>query len=175
VDLAGRYLYSPPIYISTPHPINEAFRVGQLALARNILDLALENLQQAALIEPESADILYAIGEIYRLQGEPIKALSAYESAVEIDGDFAPAYLGRARLMRQLDPKAEVQEDLEQAIDLDPDLESAARIDRLSPGEGRNRISSRIPGSCGTDHAWITLVHLYLARHTCCRRTPAGP
>ncbi|OGO33022.1 MAG: hypothetical protein A2Z16_14310 [Chloroflexi bacterium RBG_16_54_18] len=112
--------YTPTsIYISTPHPINEAFRVGQLALSRNNLDVALENLQQAILIEPESADILYAIGEIHRLQGEPIKALSAYEGAVEIDSDFAPAYLGRARLMRQLDPKAEVREDLELAIELD--------------------------------------------------------
>ncbi len=113
--------YTPtPIYISTPHPINEAYRVGQLALSRKNLDFALENLQQAVLIEPESADILYAIGEIHRLQGDPIKALSAYESAVEIDSGFAPAYLGRARLMRQLDPKADVQEDLELAIDLDP-------------------------------------------------------
>lgn len=113
--------YTPTaLYVSTPHPINEAYRVGQVALARNNLDIALQNLQQALLIEPSSADILVAIAEVQRLKGDHIKALSSFENALEIDPEFAPAYLGRARLLRQLDSKADVQDDLEKAIELDP-------------------------------------------------------
>lgn len=113
--------YTPtPVYISTPHPINEAYRVGQLALSRNELESALENLQQAIKIEPASPDILYTLGEIYRGQGELSQALTAFESAIEIDSEFAPAYLGRGRLFRQLDPSADIQSDLEKAVELDP-------------------------------------------------------
>lgn len=158
--------YTPtPVYISTLHPINEAYRVGLLALSRNNLEFAMENLNQAIKIEPHSPDILYTLGEVYRAQGETIKALSAFESALEIDGQFAPAYLGRARLLRQLDPKAGVQDDLELAVELDPhfgeaQLELAAYL--LEKGDTAGAL---VPLAAAAE-IWPAspLVHLHKAR-----------
>ncbi len=47
--------------------------------------------------EPESADIYYMIGEIYRQQGKYTEALKELNQAIKINPDFAPAYLSRAR------------------------------------------------------------------------------
>ena len=113
--------YTPtPVYIATAHQINEAYRVGQRALGRGQLDLALENFEQAMQMEPDAADLPYFIGEIYRIQRDFETALSFYEKTIEIDPEFAPAYLGRARALLGLDPKTEVLQDLEDAIEIDP-------------------------------------------------------
>src|SRR5690606_21285594 len=92
--------YTPtPLFVTTPHPITEAFRSGERAFLRGDLQTALEFFQQAAKIEPGSPDIYYYIGECYRLTGSYELAVQAYNQAVEVDPEFGPAYLGRARAL----------------------------------------------------------------------------
>lgn len=115
--------YTPtPLYINTPHPISEAYRLGQRAIARGDYVIAIRFLKDAIQNEPNAADIYYYMGEIHRLTGNYEEALAAYKQALTVDPSFAPAYLGRARASSALDPQFDMGEDLVQAIDSDSKL-----------------------------------------------------
>lgn len=114
--------YTPtPLYVNTPHPISEAYRAGLWAFQSGDLESMLQYMQQAAHDEPQSADLQFFVGESFRALGDNLSALAAYEKAIEVDPNFAPAYVGRARVNLELDPEAEIESDLQKAIDLDPD------------------------------------------------------
>jgi tetratricopeptide (TPR) repeat protein len=118
--------YTPtPLYVNTPHPVSEAYQAGLRSMNVSDYSSMLQFMQQAANIEPNAADLQYYIGEAYRMIGEYDKALEAYEKALSIDKNFAPAYLGRARVRLQIEPTAEIEDDLKQAILLDPTLGEA--------------------------------------------------
>ena len=113
--------YTPtPIYVNTPHPVSEAFRSAQRARQRGDLAATLRFLQQALQVDPNAADIQYTIGEIYREQGEYEQALQAYNLTIEMNENFGPAYLGRARATVAQNPKANIAKDLDLAIEKDP-------------------------------------------------------
>lgn len=124
--------YTPtPLFVTTPHPITEAFRSGERAFLRGDLQTALEFFQQAAKIEPGSPDIYYYIGECYRLTGSYELAVQAYNQAVEVDPEFGPAYLGRARALLEDSPRADVSADLDLAVEYAPDF-GEAYLQRLA-------------------------------------------
>ena len=112
--------YTPtPVYVNTPHPVNEAFRVGLRAFGQGNLITALQYIQQASKVDPKSADIQYYLGEIHRMQGEYEQALDDYANALELNANFAPAFLGRAQVNLALNKKADVSDDLKSAIEKD--------------------------------------------------------
>ena len=118
--------YTPtPEYINTPHPISEAYRLAQRASDRHDLEAALGFYKDASRNEPNAADIQYHIGEVERLRGNYEAAFTAYDQAILIDPNFAPAYLGRTRARLAFEPDADVGEDLIQAVDKDPNLAEA--------------------------------------------------
>ena len=115
--------YTPtPLYVLTARPINSksAFEAGLRFLAAKDYKNALALFQQAEGLEPSAPDITYYIGEVYRLQADFPNALVAYQQAIKKDGNFAPAFLGRALAHLGLNPKADVKDDLNAAISLDP-------------------------------------------------------
>lgn len=115
--------YTPtPLYVDTPHPISESYRLGQRAFERGDLSAAKGYFKDAIRNEPNSADLHYYVGEVNRLEGNYEGALTAYDSAIEVDTYFAPAYLGRSRVLSSLSPTYDVSEDLTQAINYDPNL-----------------------------------------------------
>jgi tetratricopeptide (TPR) repeat protein len=88
--------YTPvPLYVNTPHPILEAYRAALRAYARSDYKTMLSFMQQASVEDPNSADLQYYVGEAHHLLGNYEEALDAYEKAIEINQNFAPAYLGR--------------------------------------------------------------------------------
>lgn len=118
--------YTPtPLYIETPHPISEAFRAGIRAFHSGDLTSMLQFMQQAAQVEPGAPDTHYYVGEAFRLIGDLDKALEGYEMAIQTNPNFAPAFLGRARVQLARDPDADVVEDLTKAITDDPGLADA--------------------------------------------------
>lgn len=118
--------YTPtPVYVNTPHPISEAYRLGQRAYASNDWTTALRFFTDASKVDSQAADIRYHIGETQRMMGNLEGALQAYQDALALDANFAPALLGRARVQRMLDPESPVDEDLGQAIQNDPRLAEA--------------------------------------------------
>jgi len=118
--------YTPtPLYVNTPHPLSEDYRLAQRAFARGDLQTALIHFRSAARAEPNAPDLPYYLGEVLRLMGDYPAALEAYATALQLNPAFAPAYLGQARLNLALDPQANVSQDLEKAIEYDPNLGEA--------------------------------------------------
>lgn len=118
--------YTPtPLYVNTPHPISEAYRAGIRAFNEGDLEEMLRYMQQAARDEPDSADTTYYVGEAYRMLGDNQRAINAYTQAIQIKPDFAPAYLGRARVNISLGDLKAAEEDLQAAIMYDPEMVEA--------------------------------------------------
>ncbi len=120
--------YTPtPAYVRTPHMVIEAYSIAIRAFERGEWDQALDYMVQAATSQPDSADIPYQIGEIYRRGGDFNSAFDAYNKSIAIDASFAPAYLGRAQagLEGGLIDDSTARADLETAVQLDPILPEA--------------------------------------------------
>ncbi len=112
--------YTPtPMYVRTPHPISEAYRIGERSLGRGEYETALKFFLDASQVEPAAADIQYYIAESYLALGDPRAALEACEKAIALNEAFAPGYLCRARANLALELDSGVSEDLESALELD--------------------------------------------------------
>lgn len=124
--------YTPtPLYVNTPHPVTEAYRAGIRSLNNRNYSEMVFFMEQAVQAEPEAPDIHYYLGEAYLLSEEPENALYAYEKAIELNNNFAPAYLGRARALTAIDPEFDLEADLTQALVLDPNF-AAAHLDLIA-------------------------------------------
>ena len=124
--------YTPtPVYVNTPHPISEDYRIGQRAFGRGEWGLALRHFRNASQVQPEAADIQYLIGESQRMLGDYRAAINSYDMALSLNRNFAPAYLGRALASQAIDPEAEVGEDLVKAVEFDPYF-GLARLERAA-------------------------------------------
>ena len=118
--------YTPtPLIVNTPHPATEAYRAGIRSFNNQNYPEMIFFMQQAAEAEPDQADIQYYLGEAYLYSNEPENALYAYEKAIDLNPNFAPAYLGRARALSAIDPEFDLEGDLALSIELDPYLAPA--------------------------------------------------
>ena len=118
--------YTPtPLYVNTPHPATEAYRAGIREFTNRNYPEMIFFMQQAAQAEPDQADIQYYLGEAHLLSQKPENALFAYEKAIALNPNFAPAYLGRARALLAIDPDFDLEKDLSQAVALDPGFSEA--------------------------------------------------
>ncbi len=120
--------YTPtPAYGRTPHPVIEAYSIGLRAYDRGDWATAIPYFQQVINSDPNAADMYYLMGEAYRVEGNDSQAVSAYNSALHVNSDYAPAYLGLVRAGMDdgsLAP-SDAYKDLQTAIQLDPDLAEA--------------------------------------------------
>lgn len=113
-----------PRYVSTPHNRVEAYSLAIRALDEGNFSAAIEYFNQVLKTEPDSADIYYQIGECYRFLEDEDQAASAYQESIRINPEFAPAYLGQARLALYGNPVNLniAEQTLSTAYELDPDM-----------------------------------------------------
>ncbi|MBT3323378.1 MAG: tetratricopeptide repeat protein [Anaerolineae bacterium] len=126
--------YTPtPLYVNTPRSVQASDYGNAVKAAYRDEDweALIAAMEQIIIIEPESADPYYYIGEAYRFMGENGKAFNAYEEATSIDKDFGPAYLGKARVYLYINASADIGPNLNRAIDKDPYF-AEAYIDRAN-------------------------------------------
>jgi len=113
--------YTPvPLYVNTPHPRHEAYRLAIRAYERGNIDRMINFLEQTLEDEPEAVDVHYYLGEAYLSLGDYERAIQYYDDALKIDPNFAPVYLSRALLRRSINSKIDVIADLDKAIERDP-------------------------------------------------------
>ena len=90
--------YTPtPVYVNTPHPVIEDFRIAQRAFGRGDWETALRHFRNALQIEPGASDIQFMVGESQRMLGDYRAALETYNQVLEVNPSFAPAYLAEAK------------------------------------------------------------------------------
>lgn len=111
-----------PVYAVTPHNLVEAYTIAMRSFSRADWDSSVTYFKQVLTLQPDAVDVLYLLGETYRMQGKDETALSTFNQAIKDKPEFAPPYLGRARLNLSSDePDLETAlEDLQTAADLDP-------------------------------------------------------
>ena len=113
--------YTPvPLYVNTPHPVIEAYRAAVRSYVQSDWTSMLGFLGQAVTAEPNSPDLFYYTGEAYRMLGKYQDAVIAYGKALKINPYFSPAYLGRALAYEKINPKADIEGELNYAIQYDP-------------------------------------------------------
>jgi tetratricopeptide (TPR) repeat protein len=118
--------YTPiPLYVNTPHPAIEAYRAAIRSYERSDWTSMLGFIDQAVIAQPGEPDLLYYQGEAYRMMGNYQDAVIAYGNALKINPRFAPAYLGRALAYEKINPKADIEGELNYAIEYDPYLVDA--------------------------------------------------
>ena len=120
--------YTPtPIYAATPYDgvASDTYRGAITAYQRGDWDTVVQMMVQVATISPGSADTLYFVAEAYRMDGKYQDALEYYQAAIDVDPNFAPTYLGRARTNLAINPRRSVMADLDSAINLDPNYGEA--------------------------------------------------
>ncbi|MCF6277806.1 MAG: tetratricopeptide repeat protein [Anaerolineales bacterium] len=132
--------YTPtPLYVDTPRSI-EARDYNSAALSayrKGDWESVIVSMEQIAGIEPDKADPYYYIGEAHRFMGENAEAFDAYNRALEIDPDFGPANLGRARVLPFINSRVSILDDLNKAIKKSPDF-AEAYIERARYYMSRN-------------------------------------
>jgi tetratricopeptide (TPR) repeat protein len=124
--------YTPtPIYVNTPRSpqSRDQYRLAEQAYENGDWDSYISNMELILVLEPDSADIHYLIGEAYRFKGETSNALAEYKEAQNIAPNFSAPYLGEARVRLMADPGYNAQKLLDEAIDLDPNY-GEAYLDR---------------------------------------------
>jgi len=109
-----------PMIGVTPHP-EEAYDAGINALLKGDYETALSYFDQIIESVPNpSADVYYFRGEALRLSGSYGLALLAYDSAVNKNADYTPAYIGRARAFLARDDNESALADYDRALRREP-------------------------------------------------------
>jgi tetratricopeptide (TPR) repeat protein len=113
--------YTPvPLYVNTPHPRLEAHRLAMRAFDRGDYATMITFLEQTLREETEAPDLVYYLGEAYRMQEDYEKALEYYGDAIKLNPNFAPAYLSTGLVRKLLNPRYDILQDLNKAIERDP-------------------------------------------------------
>ena len=80
---------------------SQFYQSGSHALDEGDSRRAVSDLEQAALLKPDSSEIQNHLGIAYERSGQPAAALAAFERAVELDCDNAAASANLTALLRQ--------------------------------------------------------------------------
>lgn len=112
-----------------PGTINLHYRLGRALLMRShepgTLEEALEEFRAELKLNPNDAVAEFQVGQILQVQGRPRDALSHFERAVELDGEFPEALIAVAKERTRLERFDEAIDLLERALKLQPESEPA--------------------------------------------------
>lgn len=99
--------------------------LGILRLQTGRTREALPHLEKAVRARPQQVNYQMALGEAWRVLGQPGEALTCYEAAVALLPTNADLHNSMGIVLRDLDRKSEAVEHLELALKLDPGFNEA--------------------------------------------------
>ncbi len=112
--------YTPtPIYVSTAHPIIEAYAIAMRNYQKEDWNESVRFFLQAIGQQGDQADLYYHLGDAYLRLGDQSDAETAFEQAINTDSNFAPGYYGRATINLLNNKLNKAIEDLLISVDLD--------------------------------------------------------
>lgn len=116
-----------PMYVATPHNRLEAYNTALRAYDKGDWAKAEEYFKQVLVDEPNSADVYYHLGDVYRFEGKYTEAMSAYNQGIKLDANFAPSYLGKGQIYLAQSPVKleEALQNFSKAVELDPAYDEA--------------------------------------------------
>ncbi len=116
-----------PVLGVTPHASYEAYALGLSALDKGDYETLLASMDQLIDLELNTPDVHYFRGEALRNLERPREAVLAYDRAILLAPDFAPAYLGRGRALLAITLRekgeikpADLPQDFDRALERDP-------------------------------------------------------
>lgn len=113
--------------------------LGMLRLQTGRLREALPHLEKAVVRCPKQANYHIALGEAWRLLGQPGEALASYETAGRLLPNNADLHNSTGIVLRDLDRKEEAVAHLERALVLDPGFaEARANLGKVYLELGRH-------------------------------------
>lgn len=157
--------YTPTaLYVNTPHPIIEAYRIAMRNYQNGNWAQAIQYFNQAIGQDEQSPDLFYYLAESYRQSGNQDAALENFDQAINLDKQFAPAYLGRALISAAKTPDdlENAIDDLNKAIEYDPNYGEAyleLAKDYIATGNFASAEEQLVPAAgLMPDSAWISLL-----------------
>jgi tetratricopeptide (TPR) repeat protein len=157
-----------PRYVNTAHPSTAAYRSAMNAFDMGNWDTAIDFLEQALEIEPEAPDLRYHLGIAYINIEEYFEAKKLFLQAANIDPGFGAAYMGMAMADLALGLEGELLEELDDAIQNDPELGEAfiqRAIYRLSRGNSDGALDDLRRAedqSSNSAYLYLTLAKVFL-------------
>lgn len=117
-----------------PHHARLHVAWGQVFLAEDRPDAALERFYRAVDLDATDGLAFRLIGDVELAQGHPEAALAAYRDAVRWSPEAAPAHLGLARAYLMLGDSSSARDALKRAVALDPHHPAVRAVqDQLNP------------------------------------------
>ncbi len=98
---------------------------GNSFIHQNRLDEAVQRLQTAALLKPDSASIHLALGIAYSKTGQQDEGIDECRKALAIDPKFAEAYYDLGNALIQAGQEKEGFEQIEKALEIEPGFAAA--------------------------------------------------
>lgn len=102
--------------------------------ARGEIDAAIADLDQAIILAPDSAELLFQRSQLQLRQRRAALALADLQAALKINPRYAPALLSRGSRDLSLKDEASARADFEAAVAADPD--DAMRVAEIYVGQG---------------------------------------
>lgn len=114
----------------TKDPSNPAILrgLGDLWLQQGVVELAIDNYQQAAKAEPNNPENAYKLGLAYMKAKSYREAGESFRKAVEIDASFAPAYRELGEIYYLAQKYQQAKENYQKYVTLRPELPARVRF-----------------------------------------------
>lgn len=119
-DLAEALNQAEILHAEHPHATAVALRLAQLYQKASDADSALDCLNRQQLLQPASAAVLTALGNLHMQSARPTQAAQAYEQAITHGLDTAQAHAQLGTALHACERYAEAQAALQTACALEP-------------------------------------------------------
>ena len=144
-DILNIRYTATPLYVQiSGSPLTaDQFRTAKASYNSSDWDEVIRISREIIQVEANSPVAYYLMGDAYRFKGDFTSAISAYQSALGLDSEFAPAYVGLARARLAANPTTDVRSFLDEAIRFDPKY-GEAYLERANARLLQNDISGAL-------------------------------